>query len=333
MLPSGPITVVAVCATTTLQLAAAMVVRQGLEDVKYFLADRPPLVVFILCISSLAVAFFSLGIYVQSHEITNPDVPQVWNIVLQSLSKLKFCQSKNKSLEALPALVRHGSIRRRPDPDPLAHTTTGQPSTVVSTPSAPVSVSLLVPMSFDLKEPYKRFYSNVTFLQAVVTGSLLGLRDSKAKELINIMLMSQWTPEHYLSQVNSTNTENHLSCITMTAAAHVLPQERYFPSCNLENLTDTSLYQITLAESSEKASSQSHTSVPCYVAQYKPEPNFTILLLEEDRILCSRHLLNASYILILLAVVIFFVSVACGMRKKPRHKATNLYKNIVPEAL
>ncbi|XP_072921904.1 transmembrane protein 248-like isoform X2 [Hemitrygon akajei] len=326
MLPSGPITVVAVCATTTLQLAAAMVVRQGLEDVKYFLADRPPLVVFILCISSLAVAFFSLGIYVQSHEITNPDVPQVWNIVLQSLSKLKFCQSKNKSLEALPALVRHGSIRRRPDPDPLAHTTTGQPSTVVSTPSAPVSVSLLVPMSFDLKEPYKRFYSNVTFLQAVVTGSLLGLRDSKAKELINIMLMSQWTPEHYLSQVNSTNTENHLSCITMTAAAHVLPQERYFPSCNLENLTDTSLYQITLAESSEKASSQSHTSVPCYVAQYKPEPNFTILLLEEDRILCSRHLLNASYILILLAVVIFFVSVACGMRKKPRHKATNLYK-------
>ncbi|XP_051887763.1 transmembrane protein 248-like [Pristis pectinata] len=278
-------------------------------------------------LSSLGVAFFSLGIYIRSHEITNPDVPQVWNTVLQSLSKLKFCPAKNESLEALPALVGHGSIRRRPDPDPLAYTTTWQPSTtVVSTPGVPVSVSLLVPMSFELKEPFKRFYSNITHLRAVVTGNLLGLGGSEAKELINIMLMSPWLPEHYLSQVNSTNTKSLLTCITMTAAAHVLTQARYFPSCSLENLTDASLYQTTLAENSEKAFSQGHTSVQCYVAQYKPEPKFTVLLSEKDRILCSQHLLNTSYILILLALVIFWVSVAAGLRKKLRHKATNLHK-------
>ncbi|XP_078410492.1 transmembrane protein 248-like [Cetorhinus maximus] len=304
-----------------------MVTWHLLENVKYFVVHRPPMVLFILSISSLGIAFFSLGIYIHSHEVTNPDVPQAWNAVLQSLSKLEFCLSENESLwqtntEPLPS--GHGSIRRRPDPEPLAHTTTRQPSTTVAYTKG-VPVSLLVPMTFDLKEPLKRFSGDITHLQAVVVGNLLGLEDSKAKEVINIMLTSPWPPEHYLSQINSTNTKNPLSCIRMTAAAHVLPQARYFPSCNLENLTDV-LYQITLAQSSENTPPQSHTSAQCYKAQYKPEPKFTIVLSKEDRILCSQHLLKASYILLLLAFIIFCLSVACGMRKRLRHKTINLHK-------
>ncbi|XP_067862096.1 transmembrane protein 248-like isoform X2 [Heptranchias perlo] len=255
-----------------------MVTWHLLENVKYFVVHRPPLVLFVLSISSLGIAFFSLGIYIRSHEVTNPDVPQAWNTVLQSLSKLEFCLSENESLRQsntgpLPEVGR-GSVRRRPDPDPSAHTTTQQP---LATAGIPVNVSLLVPMSFDSKEPLKRFYSNITRLQAVVVGNLLGLEESKAKEMINIMLTSPWPPEHYLSQINSTNTKSPLTCITMSAAAHVLPQARYFPSCTLENLTDASLYQATLAESSEKTS-QDLTSAQCYKAQYKPEPKFSIVL-------------------------------------------------------
>ncbi|XP_067910902.1 transmembrane protein 248-like [Heterodontus francisci] len=308
-----------------------MVTWHLLENVKYFVVHRPPLILFILSISSLGIAFFSLGIYIRSHEVTNPDVPQAWNTVLQSLSKLEFCLSENEGLwqnstEPLPD-VGHGSIRRRPDPDLLAHTTTRQSSaTVAYTPGIPVSVSMLVPMAFDSKEPLKRFHSNITRLQAMVVGNLLGLEDSKAKEMINIMLTSPWPPEEYLSQINSTNTKSPLSCITMSAAAHVLPQARYFPSCDLENLTDASSYQATLAESSEKTPSQGHTSAQCYKAQYKPEPKFTIVLSKEDRILCSQHLLKASYILILLALIIFCLSVACGLRKRLSHKAMNLHK-------
>ncbi|XP_069788883.1 transmembrane protein 248-like isoform X2 [Narcine bancroftii] len=305
-----------------------MTIQHVWENVKHFVIHRAPLVVFILCISSLGITFFSLGIYIQSHEITNPDVPQVWNTVLQSLSKLKFCPTKNESSEALPALVGHGSIRRRPDPDPLAHITTRQPlTTIVSTPGVPDTFSLLVPMAFDIKDPVKRLYNKVTYLHADVTGHLLGLGDSKAKELINIMLTSPWLPEHDLSQENSTDARRYLSCITMTAAAHVLPQARYLPSCNLENLTDSSLYLTTLAENSGKAFSQGHSqNVQCYIAQFKSEPKFTILLSKEDRILCSQHLLNSSYILIPLAFVIFCVSVVAEMRKQLRHKAINLHK-------
>lgn len=140
------------------------------------------------------------------------------------------------------------------------------------------------------------------------------------------MLMSPWIPEHYLSRVNFTNTKSPLTCIVLTGAAHVLPQARYFPSCNLDNLTGASLYEATFAERSEKAFSKGHTSAECYTAQYMPEPKFTILLSEEDRILCSQHLLNTSYVLILLALIIFCVSVAAGLRKKVRHKETNLHK-------
>uniref|UniRef100_UPI00398EBE25 transmembrane protein 248-like isoform X2 n=1 Tax=Pristiophorus japonicus TaxID=55135 RepID=UPI00398EBE25 len=260
-----------------------MVTWHLLENVKYFVVHRPPLILFVLSISSLGIAFFSLGVYIRSHEITNPDVPQAWNTVLQFLSKLEFCLTETESLrqtstELLPDVVGRGSVRRRPDPDPSAHLTTQQPSaTVAYTPGTPDSVSLLVPMGFDLKEPLKR-YSNITRFQAVVAGNLLGLEGSKAKEMINIMLTSPWPPEHYLSQVNSTNTKSPLSCITMSAAAQVLPQARYFPSCKLENLTDASLYQTTFAESSEKTASQGRSSAQCYKAQYKSEPKFIIVL-------------------------------------------------------
>ncbi|XP_048467380.1 transmembrane protein 248 [Rhincodon typus] len=301
-----------------------------LENVKYFVLHRPPMILFILSISSLGIAFFSLGIYIQSHEVSNPDVPQTWNAVLQSLSKLEFCRPENESLwqtstEPLP--FGRGSVRRRPDPDPLAHTTTRQSVTTIAfTRDTSESVSLLLPITYNSKEPLKRFSSDITRLHAVVNGNLLGLEDSKAKEVINIMLISPWPPEHYLSQINSTNNMSTLTCITMSASAHVLPQARYFPSCNLENFTDALLYQNTLAKNSEKTPSQGHTSAQCYKAQYKPEPKFTIVLSKEDRILCSQHLLKSSYILLLLALVVFCLRVACGRRKKKRHKTMNLHK-------
>ncbi|XP_038677363.1 transmembrane protein 248-like isoform X1 [Scyliorhinus canicula] len=305
-----------------------MVTWHLLENMKYFVVHRPPMILFILSIGSLGIAFFSLGIYIRSHEVTNPDLPQAWNTVLQCFSKLEFCPSENESLwqnNTVPA--EHGSIRRRLDPDPLAHVTTRQLSTTVAyAQDMPVSVSLLVPITFESKEPSKRFTSDIIRLQAAVFGKQLGLEDSKAKEVINITLTSPWPPEHYLSQINSTNTKSPLSCVTMSAAEHVLPQARYFPSCNFENHTDALLYQTTLAERSEKTPSQGHASAQCYKAQYKPEPKFTIVLSKEDRILCSQHLLKASYILFLLALVIFCLSVACGLRKRLRHKAMNPHK-------
>ncbi|XP_078083454.1 transmembrane protein 248 [Mustelus asterias] len=305
-----------------------MVTWNVLENVKHFAAHQPPVILFLLSISSLGIAFFSLGIYIRSHEVTNPDVPQAWNTVLQSLSKLEFCLSENESLwqnNTVP--VERGSIRRRPDPDPSAHTTTRQPSTIAAyTQGMPVSVSLLVPITFESKEPLKKTSGDITRLQAVVFGNLLGLKDSKAKEVINITLTSPWPTEHHLSQVNSTNAKSPLSCVTMSAAEHVLPQARYFPSCNFEDQTDALVYQITLAESSEKVPSQGHTSAQCYKAKYKPEPKFTVVLSKEDRILCSQHLMKASCILLLLALVIFCLSVACGLRKRLRHKAMNLHK-------
>ncbi|GCC26152.1 hypothetical protein chiPu_0004566 [Chiloscyllium punctatum] len=314
---------------TLISSAVIMVTWHLLENVKYFVLQRPPMILFILSISSLGIAFFSLGIYIQSHEVSNPDVPKAWNTVLQSLSKLEFCLSQNESLwqtRTEPLSFGRGSVRRRPDPDPLVHTTTRQPVTTIAfTRDLPESVSLLLPITFDSNEPLKRFSSDITRLHAVVDGNLLGLEDSKAKEVINIMLVSPWPPEHNLSQINSSNNMNPLTCITMSAPAHVLPQARYLPSCKLENITAL-LYQNTLAKISEKMPSQSHTSAQCYKAQDKPEHKFPIVLSKEDRILCSQHLLKSSFILLLLALVIFCLCVACGLRKKKRHKTMNLRK-------
>jgi hypothetical protein len=61
-----------------------------LEALKQFIATKPPLVVFILCLVSFFIILVSLLIHLNTHELKNPDIAD-WNGFKEHLSSLQYC--------------------------------------------------------------------------------------------------------------------------------------------------------------------------------------------------------------------------------------------------
>ena len=60
------------------------------EILKRFIATKPPLIVFIICLLCFFVILVVLMIYLNTHELKNPDITD-WNTFKESLSSLYYC--------------------------------------------------------------------------------------------------------------------------------------------------------------------------------------------------------------------------------------------------
>lgn len=61
----------------TLTLGLTMVICSLLASLRICLERHPPLVSFFFCLLSLAIAFVGFAVYIQSHDVQNPDVKEV----------------------------------------------------------------------------------------------------------------------------------------------------------------------------------------------------------------------------------------------------------------
>ena len=58
-------------------------VYKPLNNIQSFLSSKPPVVVFVFCLSMMAIAFISFSYYVRFNQINSPDVDfNVSDIVL-----------------------------------------------------------------------------------------------------------------------------------------------------------------------------------------------------------------------------------------------------------
>jgi Transmembrane 219 len=55
-----------------------------------FIGSKPPLIVFILCLLCFFTTLVILMIYLNTHEVKNPDIID-WNTFKESLSSLDYC--------------------------------------------------------------------------------------------------------------------------------------------------------------------------------------------------------------------------------------------------
>uniref|UniRef100_A0A0B6ZUT5 TMEM248/TMEM219 domain-containing protein n=1 Tax=Arion vulgaris TaxID=1028688 RepID=A0A0B6ZUT5_9EUPU len=65
------------------------------ENLRGFFIGRPPLVVFMVCLASFAIALITFAYIVKTKDLRNPDVTEDWNTFFEKLSHLKFCVSHN----------------------------------------------------------------------------------------------------------------------------------------------------------------------------------------------------------------------------------------------
>lgn len=151
-----------------------MVICSLLASLRICLERHPPLVSFFFCLLSLAIAFVGFAVYIQSHDVQNPDVKEDWNSLLKSLAQLMFC-IPNKTQE---------------------NASTSYPST--TTAESP-TVSVLVGLTFDFQNGTDP--PNGTQVSLTVSGTDLGLKGPHAQELIHFLAAITTSQESCLSIV------------------------------------------------------------------------------------------------------------------------------------
>ncbi|XP_066487503.1 insulin-like growth factor-binding protein 3 receptor isoform X2 [Tiliqua scincoides] len=169
-----------------------MVICSLLASLRICLERHPPLVSFFFCLLSLAIAFVGFAVYIQSHDVQNPDVKEDWNSLLKSVAQLMFC-IPNKTQE---------------------NASTSHPST--TTAESPTTVSVLVGLTFDFQNGTD--LPNGTNLGLTVSGTDLGLKGPHAQE-----------PIHLLATI--MNSASHESCLSIVAPSSLLPKTRQPPKC------------------------------------------------------------------------------------------------------
>ncbi|CAL1534678.1 unnamed protein product [Lymnaea stagnalis] len=68
------------------------------ENLRGFFNSRPPLVVFMICLASFAIALITFAYIVKTKDMPNPDISEDWNTFLTRVSHLAFCVPHNTSL-------------------------------------------------------------------------------------------------------------------------------------------------------------------------------------------------------------------------------------------
>ncbi|KAF4528153.1 hypothetical protein B566_EDAN016797 [Ephemera danica] len=123
-----------------------MVFHSCFNNLKGFAISRPPLVVFTLCLTSLAIATLSLARLVsQSDSLPNPDVRLDWNLLLERMANLDLCI--------------------RPDDNPMIIMNSTVPSSDIETVTALLEVA---------KEVHSTLH-NITQISGAIPAQLLGL--------------------------------------------------------------------------------------------------------------------------------------------------------------
>ncbi|KAK3787042.1 hypothetical protein RRG08_037320 [Elysia crispata] len=70
------------------------------ENLRGFFNSRPPLVLFMICLASFAIALITFAYLVRIRDLPNPDVSEDWNTILTKFSGLEFCVSSGSNVPA-----------------------------------------------------------------------------------------------------------------------------------------------------------------------------------------------------------------------------------------
>ncbi|XP_072799150.1 rab5 GDP/GTP exchange factor isoform X3 [Vicugna pacos] len=159
--------------TNLVELVRIMFSINPLENLKLYISSRPPLVVFMISVSAMAIAFLTLGYFFKIKEIKSPEMAEDWNTFLLRFNDLDLCVSENETLKHLT----------NDTTAPESTMTSGQARTSTQSPqslddSGPVNISVAITLTLDPLRPFGGYSRNVTHLYSTILGHQIGLSDS-----------------------------------------------------------------------------------------------------------------------------------------------------------
>ncbi|XP_059935280.1 rab5 GDP/GTP exchange factor isoform X1 [Mesoplodon densirostris] len=307
--------------TNLVELIRIMFNINPLENLKVYISSRPPLVVFMISVSAMAIAFLTLGYFFKIKEIKSPEMAEDWNTFLLRFNDLDLCVSENETLKhltndttALESTVTSGQARM----------STQSPQSLED--SGPVNISVAITLTLDPLKPFGGYSRNVTHLYSTVLGHQIGLSGREAHEEINITftLPTAWSSDDcalhgHCEQVVFT------ACMTLTAHPGVFPVTVQPPHCTPDTYSNATLwYKIfTTARDANTKYAQDYNPFWCYKGAigkvyHALNPKLTVIVPDDDRSLINLHLMHTSYFLFVMVITMFCYAVIKGRPSKLR---------------
>ncbi|XP_048838605.1 transmembrane protein 248 isoform X1 [Brienomyrus brachyistius] len=292
-----------------------------LENLKTYISSRPPLVIFMVSVSTVAIAFLTIGYFFKIKEIKSPELTEDWNTFLLRFNELDFCISENETL-------KH-SLNESTTPESTVTSGQARPST--QAPSlledpGPINISVPITLTLDPLRPFGGYSRNITHLYATILGQQVGLAGREAHEEINITftLPASWNSDDCVLH-GRCEQGVFSTCMTITAASNVFPVTVQPPHCVPETYTNaTSWYKIfTTARDSDTKYTQDYNPFWCYKGAigkvyHALNPKLTVIVPDDDRSLINLHLMHTSYFLFVMVITMFCYAVIKGRPGKIR---------------
>ncbi|ELK24822.1 hypothetical protein MDA_GLEAN10017237 [Myotis davidii] len=306
-----------------------------LENLKLYISSRPPLVVFMISVSAMAIAFLTLGYFFKIKEIKSPGMAEDWNTFLLRFNDLDLCVSEN---ETLKHLTNDTTTPESTMTSGQARVSTQSPQTLED--SGPVNISVAITLTLDPLKPFGGYSRNVTHLYSTILGHQIGLSGREAHEEINITftLPAAWSSDDcalhsHCEQVVFT------ACMTLTANPGVFPVTVQPPHCVPDTYSNATLwYKIFMtARDANTKYAQDYNPFWCYKGAigkvyHTLNPKLTVIVPDDDRSLINLHLMHTSYFLFVMVITMFCYAVIKGRPSKLRQSSPEFCPEKVSQA-
>uniref|UniRef100_A0AAV2J7K8 Transmembrane protein 248 n=1 Tax=Knipowitschia caucasica TaxID=637954 RepID=A0AAV2J7K8_KNICA len=297
------------------------------ETMRSYVTSRPPLVLFMVSVSALAIAFLTIGYFFKIKQIKSPELTEDWNTFLLRFNEVDLCVSENETL-------KHGGNESTTADSPVVTSSLAPQAPqapLLLDDQGPINISVAITLTLDPQRPFGGYSRNITHLYATVLGHQVGLSGRDAHEEVNVTfsLPVSWSSDDCVLHGHCEQVV-FSSCMTLTANTNIFPVTVQPPHCVPETYTNaTSWYKVfaTVRDSDTKYS-QDYNPFWCYKGAigkvyHALNPKLTVIVPDDDRSLINLHLMHTSYFLFVMVITMFCYAVIKGRPGKLRPSPAN----------
>lgn len=309
------------------------------DNLRGFMASRPPLVMFMLCLGLFAVILLTVGYIVKVRDLHNPDEKD-WNDFLAGFKNVQFCMvwDNDYANGTVPDDSQHIGSKNYNEVISNVHSKLkGDSSQTTQTPSSPEEILMVsVPLWVEVKPTldFVNIPHNVTHLSTSMNGKQLGIEGENADTEFNVTLTLpyQWNSSLCRSDTNC-KVVTIRTCVQLQAPHKLFPHSRK-PSARPCETTNNSggienhFKMVSKRRSAVRPVDIVCNSMPSFTMNHESDPSLAIMLTLQDKSAINLHLMHTTYFLFVMVITMLCYGLVKGRPTVVKVKNNNHYTEV-----
>jgi len=313
--------------------------KSAAENVKAFVATRPPLVLFLIFLTSCAATLLFMTVYLRNNQIRDPTEENDWNLFLENFAKIDFCVESRRNGTLFPSF----NVSVDPNEEALQKAVANVKNHFAAG-NKTFSINVLLVIHPTLE--FLARSDNLTHLSGSVSGIHLGLTgDLAAQSVLDVSfeLGRNRSLKESMCTKNNLFVGHRCPDVVMPTCAHVSGPASLFPvtalapsKCVAASPSSTRGADGSPVETHARITAHHELASsgwgaapycprgPIAHTKFKLDPALTVFLGVDDRSVINLHLLHTSFFLVVMVFSVLCVA-ACKNHSHANIRAcTNL---------